>query len=96
MSYRNPKIIDDKSGLIVSQAINQATASLGQGIVAYGAEQKKRREKEALKQKKDAQTIISLANMSSENAALFNNGLKDMSENVRGILITRNERTLKK
>ena len=96
MSYRNPKIIDDKSGLIVSQAINQATASLGQGIVAYGAEQKKRREKEALKQKKDAQTIISLANMSSENAALFNNGLKDMSENVRGILITRNERTLKR
>jgi len=42
MSYRNPKIIDDKSGLIVPQAIEKATATLGKGIVAYGLEEKKR------------------------------------------------------
>ena len=94
MSYRNPKIIDDKSGLIVPQAIEKATAALGKGIVAYGLEEKKRREKEELKQKKDAQTIISLANMSSENAAIFNAGLKDMSEGMRNTLIARNTKVL--
>ena len=44
MSYRNPKIIDDKSGLIVSQAMEKASGTLAQGVVAFGAEEKRREE----------------------------------------------------
>ena len=34
MSYRNPKIIDDKSGLVLSQAIAAGAQNISKGIIA--------------------------------------------------------------
>ena len=48
MSYRNPKIIDDKSGQVLGQAIAQGAANLGQGIMGM---EKARRDALALEKK---------------------------------------------
>ena len=94
MSYRNPKIIDDKSGLIVPQAIEKATATLGKGIVAYGLEEKKRAAEQKKIDDKNNQTFITLANAHAKNSAIFDAGLTGMSTSMRSALITRNERIL--
>ena len=94
MSYRNPKIIDDKSGLIVPQAIAQGAAALAKGITDYGIEEKKRLAKIEVKNKKDQASLIAIGNLHAKNSAVFNAGLKDMSESMRSTLITRNERLL--
>ena len=52
MSYRQPKIIDDKSGLIVPQAMAQGAAILAKGITAFGVEEKKRKAEEKKKAEK--------------------------------------------
>ena len=94
MSYRNPKIIDDKSGLIVPQAIEKATATLGKGIVAYGIEEKKRAAEQKKIDDKNNKTFITLANAHAKNSAIFDAGLTGMSTSMRSALITRNERIL--
>ena len=96
MSYRNPKIIDDKSGLIVSQAINQATATIGQGIVAFGAEEKRREETRKKEQEKRDQIFINLANDMAKNSDLFNANISKASAGLRNVLIPRNEKLLQK
>jgi len=48
MSYREPKIIDDKSGQVLGQAIAQGAANLGQGIMGM---EKARRDALALEKK---------------------------------------------
>ena len=45
MSYRNPQIIQDRSGEIIPQALAQATGAIAQGVAKFGAEQKREREK---------------------------------------------------
>ena len=83
MSYRNPKIIDDKSGLIVPQAIEKATATLGKGIVAYGLEEKKRAAEQKKIDDKNNQTFITLANAHAKNSAIFDAGLTGMSTSMQ-------------
>ena len=46
MSYRNPKIIDDKSGLVLGQAIAAGAQNISKGIIA-GQVKKEKEEKEA-------------------------------------------------
>ena len=41
MSYRNPKIIDDKSGQVLGQAIVQGAQNLAKGVVGYEQERRK-------------------------------------------------------
>ena len=41
MSYRNPKIIDDKSGQVLGQAIAQGAQNLAKGVVDYEQERRK-------------------------------------------------------
>jgi len=96
MSYRNPKIIDDKSGLIVSQAINQATATIGQGIVAFGAEEKRREETRKKEQERRDQIFINLANDMAKNSDLFNANISKASAGLRNVLIPRNEKLLQR
>ena len=96
MSYKNPKIIDDKSGLIVSQAIDKATATLGQGIVAFGAEEKRREEVRKKEQERRDKIYIGLANDMAKDSTLFNKGISKGSTELRNTLIPRNEMLLKR
>ena len=96
MSYRNPKIIDDKSGLIVPQAIEKATATLGQGIVAFGAEEKRREEVRKKEQERRDKIYIGLANDMAKDSTLFNKGISKGSTELRNTLIPRNEMLLKR
>jgi len=50
MSYRNPKIIDDKSGQVLGQAIAQGAQTIAQGIIGMEKQNqlaREKREKEA-------------------------------------------------
>jgi len=96
MSYKNPKIIDDKSGLIVSQAIDNATATIGQGIVAFGAEEKRREEVRKREQERRDKIYIDLANEMANDSTLFNKGISKGSTELRNTLIPRNEMLLKR
>tara|TARA_R110002072_G_scaffold96944_1_gene213038 strand:+ start:921 stop:2438 length:1518 start_codon:yes stop_codon:yes gene_type:complete len=96
MSYKNPRIIDDKSGLIVSQAINQATTTLGQGIAAFGVEEKRREEVRKKEQEKRDKIFITLANDMATDSNLFNKSISKASEGLRGVLIPRNEKLLQR
>ena len=95
MSYKNPRIIDDKSGLIVSQAMEKASGTLAQGVVAFGAEEKRREEVLEKENKRRDDVFIGLANEMAENSALFDAGLEKGSSELRGVLIPRNEGLLK-
>ena len=95
MSYKNPRIIDDKSGLIVSQAMEKASGTLAQGVVAFGAEEKRREEVLEKENKRRDAVFIGLANEMAEDSALFNAGLEKGSSELRGVLIPRNEGLLK-
>lgn len=95
MSYKNPRIIDDKSGLIVSQAMEKASGTLAQGVVAFGAEEKRREEVLEKENKRRDDVFIGLANEMAEDSALFNAGLEKGSSELRGVLIPRNEGLLK-
>jgi len=96
MSYRNPKIIDDKSGLIVSQAIDKATATIGQSIVAFGAEEKRREGIRKEEQERRDQIFITLANDMAKNSNLFNANISKASAGLRNVLIPRNEKLLQR
>jgi len=95
MSYKNPRIIDDKSGLIVSQAMEKASGTLAQGVVAFGAEEKRREEVLEQENKRRDAVFMGLANEMAENSALFDAGLEKGSSELRGVLIPRNEELLK-
>jgi len=94
MSYRNPQIVQDTSGMIIPQALAQASGAIAKGIQVFGAEQRKRREAAEAKKLKDNKQLIAISNAHAANSAAFNSGLTDMSESMRDTLITRNERIL--
>ena len=94
MSYRNPQIVQDKSGMIIPQALAQASGAIAKGIQVFGAEQKKRQEAAEAKRLKDNKQLIAISNAHAANSAAFNAGLTDMSKSMRDTLITRNERIL--
>ena len=95
MSYKNPKIIDDKSGLIVSQAMERASGTVAQGIVAFGAEEKRREEVLKRENEKRDAVFVGLANEMAENSALFDTELEKGGSELRNVLIPRNEGLLK-
>jgi len=94
MSYRQPQIIQDKSGMIIPQALAQASGALAKGIQAFGIEEKKREAKAEAKRLKDNKQLIDISNAHAKNSAVFNAGLTEMSESMRSTLISRNERLL--
>ena len=96
MSYRNPQIIQDRSGEIIPQAIAQATGAIAQGVATLGAQRRKEREKRELEDKQFNKDLIVLSNEKARNASLFNKGLKGVSESMRQEMLKANEDTLQK
>ena len=94
MSYRQPQIIQDKSGMIIPQALAQASGAVAKGIQTFGVEEKKRKAEEKKKAEQDNRQLIAIGNAHAKDSAIFNAGLKDMSESMRNTLIVRNERSL--
>lgn len=94
MSYRNPQIVQDTSGMIIPQALAKASGAIAKGIQVFGTEQKKRQEAAEAKKLRDNKQLIAISNAHAANSAAFNAGLTDMSESMRDTLITRNERIL--
>tara|TARA_R110000824_G_scaffold377557_1_gene568890 strand:- start:7721 stop:9289 length:1569 start_codon:yes stop_codon:yes gene_type:complete len=87
MSYKNPRIIDDKSGLIVSQAMEKASGTLAQGIAVFGAEEKRREEVLKKENERRNDIYIGLANEMSIDATEFNAKLKEGPEKLRNFMI---------
>jgi len=96
MSYRNPQIIQDRSGEIIPQAIAQATGAIAQGVAKFGAEQKREREKRELERKQFNQNMIKLSNEQAADSALFNKGLAGMSDSMRQQMVLGNNATLER
>jgi len=94
MSYRQPQIIQDKSGMIIPQALAQASGAVAKGIQTFGVEEKKRQEAAEAKKLRDNKQLIAISNAHAANSAAFNAGLTEMSESMRDTLISRNERIL--
>ena len=94
MSYRNPQIIQDRSGEIIPQALAQATGAIAQGVAKFGAEQKREREKRELERKQFNQNMIKLSNEQAADASLFNKGLEGMSDSMRQQMVLGNNSAL--
>lgn len=90
MSYRNPKIINDKSGEILAKGISQGIQNISKGITAFGAEQRRAE----ILQQKEKQNLIKLQNEHSQSSALFNAGLEGMSASMKAAMIEANEKNL--
>ena len=90
MSYRNPKIINDKSGEILAKGISQGVQNIAKGITAFGAEQRRAE----ILQQKEKQNLIKLQNEHSQSSAVFNAGLEGMSASMKAAMIEANEANL--
>ena len=93
MSYKNPKIIDDKSALIVPQAIAKATGDIAKGIDAYGVKKakedalrKKEAEKKAKEDAADRNFLIKLNNEAATSSLNFDKNIDDLAEGVQSVL----------
>ena len=96
MSYRNPQIIQDRSGEIIPQAIAKAAGAMAQGVAKFGAEQKREREKRELERKQFNQNMIKLSNQQAADASLFNKGLAGMSDSMRQQMVLGNNAALER
>jgi len=96
MSYRNPQIIQDRSGEIIPQAIAKAAGAMAQGVAKFGAEQKREREKRELERKQFNQNMIKLSNEQAADASLFNKGLAGMSDSMRQQMVLGNNAALER
>ncbi len=96
MSYRNPQIIQDRSGEILAEGIKSFGASIAQGITVRGERLREEREKRELENKQFNKDLISLSNAKAEDAALFNEGIKGVGESMRQELLKANEASLQR
>ena len=94
MSYRNPQIIQDRSGEILAKGFSQAAGAIAQGITTLGVQRRKEREKRELEDKQFNKDLIALSNEKAKNAAIFNKGLKGVSESMRQEMLKANEDAL--
>lgn len=90
MSYRNPKIVNDRSAEILAKGISQGVQNISKGIMAFGAEQRR----DEILQKKEKQNLIKLQNEHSQSSAVFNAGLEGMSASMKAAMIEANEANL--
>ena len=90
MSYRNPKIINDRSAEILAKGISQGVQNISKGIMAFGAEQRRNE----ILQKKEKQNLIKLQNEHSQSSAVFNAGLEGRAASMKAAMIEANEANL--
>jgi hypothetical protein len=89
MSYRNPKIIDDKSGQVLGQAIAQGAQNISKGIMGmeaqYQAAQKRKEEKakaDQLKRDKDSDLMVDAIEKNAANRTAQYKRQQDLMKNV--------------
>ena len=83
MSYRNPQIIQDRSGEILAKGFESFGASIAQGINTLGANRRKEREKRDAENKLLGEKMIELGNLKAQDSAAFNKGIKGLSKSMR-------------
>ena len=83
MSYRNPQIIQDRSGEILAKGFENFGASIAQGINTLGANRRKEREKRDAENKLLGEKMIELGNLKAQDSAAFNKGIKGLSKSMR-------------
>ena len=89
MSYRNPKIIDDKSGQVLGQAIAQGAQNISKGIMGmeaqYQAAQKRKEEKakaDQLKRDRDSDSMVNAIEKNATNKTAQYKRQQDLMKNV--------------
>ena len=89
MSYRNPKIIDDKSGQILGQAIALGAQNISKGIMGmeaqYQAAQKRKEEKAKaaqLKRDRDSDAMINAIETNAKNRTAQYKRQQSLMKNV--------------
>jgi len=88
MSYRNPQIINDQSGMIMAEGIAGFAGSIAKSIDARGKKLQAAKEK---KEKEDAvisKQVTVLANQKIEGDSSFVAGLTDLGESIASTLGT--------
>jgi len=88
MSYRNPQIINDQSGMIMAEGIAGFAGSIAKSIDARGKKLQATKEK---KEKEDAvisKQVTVLANQKIEGDSSFVAGLTDLGESIASTLGT--------
>ena len=83
MSYRNPKIIDDKSGQVLGQAIAQGAQNIAQGIIGMEKARRDAIEKQEKKDKEDADKLLLDNKRKAALRADFNSARFKYQENVK-------------
>jgi len=86
MSYRNPKIIDDKSGIAGAQDITAVGNTFASIINTKNEKARLAREKKAKEDELFAKQVINMANNKAEGDAQFVAGLTDLGGTIQSSL----------
>lgn len=82
MSYRNPKIIEDRSGEILAKGISQGMAGLAKGITDLGVLRKEERKQRQLQQEKWTKSLNELDQKLATDPAYLNAGYQKLGNTV--------------
>ena len=82
MSYRNPKIIEDRSGEILAKGLSQGIAGLAKGITDLGVLRKKEKEQRRLQQEKWTKSLNDLDQKLATDPTYLNAGYQKLGDTV--------------
>ena len=82
MSYRNPKIIEDRSGEILARGLSQGISGLAKGITDLGVLRKKEREQRRLQVQRTNKYLNNLEQKLITDPTYFNKGRKIFGEEL--------------
>jgi len=82
MSYRNPQIIQDRSGEILAKGLSQGIAGLAKGITDLGTLRKEQRKQRQLQQEKWTKSLNELDQKLATDPAYLNAGYQKLGDTV--------------
>lgn len=85
MSYRNPQIIQDRSGEILAKGISQGMAGLAKGIQTLGAKREAERKRKIAEGKQFAKDSMKIAREQASSSSKTNKNLTKLVGNINGI-----------
>ena len=85
MSYRNPQIIQDRSGEILAKGISQGMAGLAKGIQTLGAKREAERKKKIEDAKQFSRDSMKIAREQAASNSKTNKNLTKLVGNINGI-----------
>jgi hypothetical protein len=88
MSYRNPQIIQDRSGEILAKGISQATSSIAKGIQTLGAKREAERKRKIAEDKQFRKDSMKIARQKAADSSTTNKNLAKLSGNIDGLKYT--------